>query len=440
MQYKVDDVEVSKVVAKNEDATIYTNILPEGTLEAKITAKVNDIQTKQKTISNIGDVEAIEISKLKSNQVSHIIEKTAETQKEPDTENDNTNKLVVKTDQNDVKTTYEIKGTVWLESEKDGEREASEKKVSGIEVKLVNAETGKQIEKTVTTADGEYIFKNLSNGKYTVVFSYDSSRYGLTEYKKQGVSEDRNSDVISGKEENKTVAITDVITINNGSKSNIDMGLIEAKIFDLALTKRITKVTVQNSKGTKSYDFDNTELAKVDINGKNLSGSSVIVEYAITVKNEGEVEGYAKKIVDYMPKELEFSTELNNSWYKGNDGNLYTEAFADNSIAVGESKTIKLVLTKTMTDTNTGIVNNQAEIAEDYNKAGVSDKDSTPNDKNQKDDDMSSADLIIGVQTGNTLIYISLLITIILAGIVATIAIRKSKIIYKIQVKIGKGV
>ena len=86
MQYKVDDVEVSKVVAKNEDATIYTNILPEGTLEAKITAKVNDIQTKQKTISNIGDVEAIEISKLKSNQVSHIIEKTAETQKEPDTE------------------------------------------------------------------------------------------------------------------------------------------------------------------------------------------------------------------------------------------------------------------------------------------------------------------------------------------------------------------
>ena len=40
------------------------------------------------------------------------------------------NKLVVKTDQNDVKTTYEIKGTVWLESEKDGEREASEKKVS----------------------------------------------------------------------------------------------------------------------------------------------------------------------------------------------------------------------------------------------------------------------------------------------------------------------
>ena len=210
---------------------------------------------------------------------------------------------------------------------KDGEREASEKKVSGIEVKLVNAETGKQIEKTVTTADGEYIFKNLSNGKYTVVFSYDSSRYGLTEYKKQGVSEDRNSDVISGKEENKTVAITDVITINNGSKSNIDMGLIEAKIFDLALTKRITKVTVQNSKGTKSYDFDNTELAKVDINGKNLSGSSVIVEYAITVKNEGEVEGYAKKIVDYMPKELEFSTELNNSWYKGNDGKSLYRSF-----------------------------------------------------------------------------------------------------------------
>lgn len=440
LEYKVDGVDVSKVVSKNEDATIYTNILPQGTLEARITAKVNNIQTKQKTISNIGDVEAVEISKLESNQISHIIEKTAETPKDTQTENNDTNKLIAKVDKNDVKTTYEIKGTVWLEAEKDGKRDNTEKKVSGVEVKLVNAETGKQIEKTITTADGEYIFKNLPNGKYTVVFSYDSSRYGLTEYKKQGVSEDRNSDVISGKEDNQTIAITDVITIENGSKSNVDMGLIEAKIFDLALTKRITKVTVQNSKGTKSYDFDNTALAKVDINGKNLNGSNVIVEYAITVKNEGEVEGYAKKIVDYMPKELEFSTELNNSWYKGNDGNLYTEAFADNTILAGESKTIKLVLTKTMTDTNTGIINNQAEIAEDYNKAGITDKDSMPNDKNQKDDDMSSADLIIGVQTGNALIYISLLITIILAGIVIGIAIHKSKILYKVQVKIGKGV
>ena len=174
--------------------------------------------------------------------------------------------------------------------------------------------------------------------------------------------------------------------------------------------------------------------------GKNLNSSNVIVEYAITVKNEGEIDGYAKKIVDYLPKELEFSTELNSSWYKGNDGNLYTEILENKPISAGKSETIKLVLTKTMTETNTGIINNQAEIAEDYNKAGIADKDSTAGNKKQKEDDMSSADLIIGVQTGNTLIYFSIALTILLATITIAIAVHKSKIIYKIQAKIGKEV
>ena len=272
------------------------------------------------------------------------------------------------------------------------------------------------------------------------MFYYDNSKYALAEYKKQNVAEDKNSDVIATTENDKTVATTDVITIENGSKSNIDMGLVEATTFDLALTKAISKVTVQTKNGTKSYDFDNTDLAKVDINAKYLSGATVIVEYTFTVKNEGELEGYAKQLVDYMPKELEFNTELNKNWHKGNDGNLYTEELANTPIQAGESKTVKLVLTKAMTDTNTGIVNNQAEISKDYNKAGIADKDSTPGDQDQKDDDMSSADLIIGVKTGETLIYISAIIAGIVAVIIAVIVIKKNKLIYKIQAKFGKEV
>lgn len=439
LEYVIDGIEVSKVVAKNEDATIYTNILPSGTLEAKITAEVNNIQERQKTIINTANIEGEEIETLQSNQVVNIIEKTSQSIEETESENNEDNQNNNQ-ENNNIKTTYEIKGIVWLEKEKDGKRDNSESKISGIEVKLINAETGKMIDKTTTSSDGEYKFDNLSNGKYNVIFYYNSSKYGITEYRKQGVAENLNSDVILGKEGNTLAAITDVITIENGSKSNIDMGLIEANIFDLSLSKRITKVTVQNSSGTKSYDFNSTDLAKVDINAKYLNGSNVIVEYAITVANEGEIEGYAKKIVDYMPEELEFSTELNKSWYKGNDGNLYTEALADTPIAANESQTVKLVLTKSMTDTNTGIINNQAEIAEDYNKAGISDLNSQPNDKDPKDNDISSADLIIGVKTGETLIYISIAITIILAGIIIVITINKSKIIYKIQARFGKEV
>ena len=445
--YTVDGVEVSKVVAKNEDATVYTSILPEGKLEATVTAEVNNIDTAQRTITNVGKVESNDISKLNSNEVVNIIERTSDTVG-TDTEKDNTNKDTTNNNANNspntsnenVKDKYDIKGIAWLDKNKNGERDNGDNKLAGIEVKLINSKTAEQVNKTVTNQDGEYQFSNLENGTYIVMFYYDNSKYALAEYKKQNVAEDKNSDVIATTENDKTVATTDVITIENGSKSNIDMGLVEATTFDLALTKAISKVTVQTKNGTKSYDFDNTDLAKVDINAKYLSGATVIVEYTFTVKNEGELEGYAKQLVDYMPKELEFNTELNKNWHKGNDGNLYTEELANTPIQAGESKTVKLVLTKAMTDTNTGIVNNQAEISKDYNKAGIADKDSTPGDQDQKDDDMSSADLIIGVKTGETLIYISAIIAGIVAVILAVIVIKKNKLIYKIQAKFGKEV
>ena len=445
--YTVDGVEVSKVVAKNEDATVYTSILPEGKLEATVIAEVNNIDTAQRTITNMGKVESNDISKLSSNEVVNIIEKTSDTVG-TDAEKDNTNKNITNNNANNsqntlnenVKDKYDIKGSAWLDKNKNGQRDSGDNKLAGIEVKLINSKTAEQVNKTVTNQDGEYQFSNLENGTYIVMFYYDNSKYTLAEYKKQNVAEDKNSDVIATTENDKNVATTDVITIENGSKSNIDMGLVEATTFDLALTKSISKVTVQTKEGTKSYDFNNTDLAKVDINGKYLSGATVIIEYTFTIKNEGEIEGYAKELVDYMPKELEFNTELNKNWHKGNDGNLYTDELANTAIKAGDSKTVKLVLTKAMTDTNTGIVNNQAEISKDYNKVGIADKDSTPGDQDQKDDDMSSADLIIGVKTGETLIYISAIIAGIVLAIIAAIIIKKNKLIYKIQAKFGKEV
>lgn len=445
--YTVDGVEVSKVVAKNEDATVYTSILPEGKLEATVIAEVNNIDTAQRTITNMGKVESNDISKLSSNEVVNIIEKTSDTVG-TDAEKDNTNKNITNNNANNsqntlnenVKDKYDIKGSAWLDKNKNGQRDSGDNKLAGIEVKLINSKTAEQVNKTVTNQDGEYQFSNLENGTYIVMFYYDNSKYALAEYKEQNVAEDKNSDVIATTENDKTVATTDVITIENGSKSNIDMGLVEATTFDLALTKSISKVTVQTKEGTKSYDFNNTDLAKVDINGKYLSGATVIIEYTFTIKNEGEIEGYAKELVDYMPKELEFNTELNKNWHKGNDGNLYTDELANTAIKAGDSKTVKLVLTKAMTDTNTGIVNNQAEISKDYNKVGIADKDSTPGDQDQKDDDMSSADLIIGVKTGETLIYISAIIAGIVLAIIAAIIIKKNKLIYKIQAKFGKEV
>lgn len=443
--YTVDGVEVSKVVSKNEDATVYTSILPDGKLEATVTAEVNNIGVAQRTISNVGKIETDNISKISSNEVVNIIEKTSNITGNIIKDNEIQNDTTISEDNDNsknetVKDKYDIKGIVWLDKNKNSERDNEDSKLSGIEVKLVDSKTAKQVDKTVTNQDGEYKFSNLENGTYIVMFYYDNTKYAIAEYKKPNITEDRNSDVITTNENNKIVATTDVITIEHGSKSNIDMGLIEASTFDLALSKTISKVTVQTNENTKTYDFNNTNLAKVDINAKYLSGATVIVEYTFTVKNEGELEGYAKQLVDYMPKDLEFNTELNKNWHKGNDGNLYNEELANEPIASGESKTIKLVLTKAMTDTNTGIVNNQAEISKDYSKAGIADKDSTPGNQSQKDDDMSSADLIIGVKTGETLIYISAIIAGIVAIIITAVLIKKNKLILKIQSKFGKEV
>ena len=93
-----------------------------------------------------------------------------------------------------------------------------------------------------------------------------------------------------------------------------------------------------------------------------------------------------------------------------------------------------------MTEENTGIVNNQAEIAESYNKAGIAEEDSEAKNKDPKEDDLSSADLIIGVKTGDTLIYLSAVIAITVALIIVAIIIKKKKLILKLQLKFGKEV
>ena len=78
----------------------------------------------------------------------------------------------------------------------------------------------------------------------------------------------------------------------------------------------------------------------------------------------------------------------------------------------GEEKEVKLVLTKTMTNENTGVVNNRAEIAEAYNEYGISDINSTPNNNMPGENDLGSADVIIGISTGGTIAAYIILVTI----------------------------
>ena len=129
--------------------------------------------------------------------------------------------------------------------------------------------------------------------------------------------------------------------------------------------------------------------------------------------NEGAVEGYVKKIADYIPTGLKFNAELNRDWYSSQNGMLLNSSLANTKIAPGESKEVTLLLTMKVSEDNLGIINNSAEIYEAYNDLGLEDIDSTPGNKASNEDDMSSADVLITIRTGKTIMFIGITTVIV---------------------------
>ena len=308
--------------------------------------------------------------------------------------------------------TYRISGVVWFDENRNGTRDSGEKLLSGIPVTIVDAKTGKVVKNSMgneisaTTDDnGEYILSDLIQGQYIVKFNYDNSQYVITEYRKQGIDETINSDAINTTENN-GVAITDSLTITDTSMSNIDLGLTTKGIFDLSLNKTLTKIQLADGKTTKEVNFENKKLGKIEVDGKRINSTNLVIEYTMTITNNGNVAGYAKKIVDYLPSELEFSSNLNEDWYSSGDTVICT-ALENELINPGETKEVKLLLTKKMNENGTGTVTNKAEITETYNDQGLLDEKSTEDDTN------SSANVIIGIKTGGPVTYVVLTLTIL---------------------------
>lgn len=310
--------------------------------------------------------------------------------------------------------TYSISGYAWEDQNKDGIKAQRDIGIQGIKAILVNVNTVETIGAILTDENGYYRFNNVEPGEYQIIFEYNSKDYGLTEYKKTE-EEEINSNAIKVED---GAAITDVIKVVDKNIHYINIGLVNIPVFDMSLTKRVSKITVQNAEETKTYNFNNAELAKVEINGKYINGSTVLVEYKIRVTNEGELAGTVEKIVDYMPKEMTFTSDLNSAWVQESNGNLYNTELSKVEINPGETKEVTLVLRKKMTEDNTGTINNRAEIAEASNLSNTEDYDSIPGNKVQGEDDISTADVIIGIKTGEVILYtIITIISLTILGI-----------------------
>ncbi len=166
-------------------------------------------------------------------------------------------------------------------------------------------------------------------------------------------------------------------------------------------------------------------MAKVELDAKTIHGSTVIIEYKIDVTNQGEIDGYAKKIGDYATSDLKFSSELNKDWYQVGD-NLYTTSLANEKIKPGETKTLTLVLTKVMSENNTGLIPNLAEITEDYNELGIADSNSTPGNRVKGENDLGTAEVLLSIRTGG-MVYMTVGIIIVAILVIITVIIIKKK-------------
>ena len=421
---------------QNSKLTVKDELAENETVEYTVKAIVNKIpgNTKAMEIPNSVAV-SVDGLKLKETTVKHILQPESNSNNNGNNNGNNgyggnTNNGGNTDNPNSTATTNNvITGTAWLDKNNNGQKDTTEQLLSGIVVRLVsisNNETAKDTDgkEIVATTDnnGFYSLNKVPNGEYIVVFEYDTSKYILTTYEKAGVSEENNSKVINKKitqnNEEKTVGATEIIKLNNKNVANINIGLQEAKVFDLKLDKTVNRITIQNSKGTVTKEYDNATLAKAEIDAKLVNATTVVVEYTIKVTNEGEVDAYVRKIADYLSSDYKFSSELNKDWYQA-DGNVYTTSLANQKIVPGESKEIKLIVTKQMTESNTGLIPNTAEIVESYNELGLQDVDSTAGNKVKDEDDMGTAEVILSIKTGEVITTITLIITtvaILLAG------------------------
>ena len=130
----------------------------------------------------------------------------------------------------------------------------------------------------------------------------------------------------------------------------------------------------------------------------------------------GEVDAYVRKIVDYKPNNLKFNSELNKDWYQEGD-NLYNTSFSNEKIKPGETRDVKLTLTKALTnETPLGRINNTAKIEECYSEYNLKE-----NDENNK----GMADIIIAVSTGGAVWTTTIISMIVMVTIAVFIVVKR---------------
>lgn len=185
--------------------------------------------------------------------------------------------------------------------------------------------------------------------KITTKLSADGTKYIIDDVKI--VDSTGAQVVVPGVQISSFVADTGVITITVQND--------KSKEFDLALRKYITKINGKELTGAddRTPKIDTSKLNEVDASGNKITTAKYthsktpivikqgdIVTYKLRIYNEGELDGYAKEVADYIPEGLGYLMN-----HKTNTDNLW------HPVADGSNQTMKLV-------GENGLYKNEADI------------------------------------------------------------------------------
>lgn len=364
----------TKIIINGEETKIssynkfikYEKLTANGKIEMISTGEVMDWGNlnQELDLSSIVTVK-VQGEKINSNEINVKIHKTQNEEELEEEEveiEENTEVVDIEQSENEQTEeeteTYSISGNVYVDANGDGLKTEVDKNIkSQVQVQLLKG--ANMVKATTTDANGNYTFSGLESGDYSVVYHYDKNSYTSTQY-----TQEETNEASKAIETEEGISVTDNITLTDSSIENINTGLQEKDKFDFAI-KQYVESSIVNIKGEETeYNYDNLELAKIEIKPSELKDATVKLKYKIVVTNVGNQEGQVTSIVDYLPNGLIFDQAENPDWTIGViKENVYYDGLKGINIKPGESKEIYLILNKEMSEENTGVISNKVQIA-----------------------------------------------------------------------------
>lgn len=221
--------------------------------------------------------------------------------------------------------------------------------VSGI---VLQDENGKNIEK-ITEGKKFYVIVNSSEIKGNIIFKVNGTTKTVNEKLRiKEVTDDAQAEQ----------PVVEIIKKKEPVSDQISVTISENKQFDLALRKAITEVT--NSEGKTLPIVNEDKLAAVreaNIEENTIPNTATykhrkdpvvvsegdIVNYRISIFNEGDIDGYASIIVDQLPLGLESTLKTGNIIKSNKNGNTYTVQYDINTnkltFTLDKNQTVKSI-------------------------------------------------------------------------------------------------